>query len=131
MLSVDLSPYDFIIATPPCNYYSRANYRRETSEYAQRTKHLLLEILAKLRAQDKPYIVENVINKKLMREFLHHSGEYLYFVGRHTYWTNIKLDQFKQEKEPLIQSIASKNRQGGRNVFLIVEEFLDKIHRRN
>lgn len=41
MLEIDLTPYDVIIATPPCNYYSRANYRRETSEYSQKTKHLL------------------------------------------------------------------------------------------
>ena len=38
---IDLTKYDYIIATPPCNYYSRANYRRETSKIAQETKHLL------------------------------------------------------------------------------------------
>lgn len=38
MLEVELKDYDFIIATPPCNYWSRANYRRETSEYAQKNK---------------------------------------------------------------------------------------------
>lgn len=24
MMEIDLSPYDYIIATPPCNFYSRA-----------------------------------------------------------------------------------------------------------
>ena len=47
MMDVDLNPYDVIIATPPCNYYSRANYRRETSDYSQATKHLLPSILKK------------------------------------------------------------------------------------
>ena len=40
MLDVNLTEYDFIIATPPCNYWSRANYRREVSEYSRKTKHL-------------------------------------------------------------------------------------------
>lgn len=60
MMEVDLSPYDFIIATPPCNWWSRANYRRNTSPYALQTKHLLPDILRKLCQQDKPWIVENV-----------------------------------------------------------------------
>ena len=34
MLSVDLSNYDYIIATPPCNFYSRANDRRYSSDYS-------------------------------------------------------------------------------------------------
>ena len=48
MLTVDLSQYDYIIASPPCNYYSKCNYRRETSDYALKTKHLLPGILEKL-----------------------------------------------------------------------------------
>ena len=63
MLEVDLSKYDFIIATPPCNYWSRANYRRDSSEYALKTKHLLIDILNKLVKQNKPFIVENVKKK--------------------------------------------------------------------
>ena len=63
MLEVPIDDYDIIIATPPCNYWSRANFRRETSEYAQATKHLLPNIIRKLEAQNKPYIIENVINR--------------------------------------------------------------------
>ena len=63
MLEVDLTSYDYIIATPPCNWWSRANYRRDRSEYALKTKHLLPSILEKLCNQDKPFIVENVKNK--------------------------------------------------------------------
>lgn len=65
MMDVDLSPYDFIIASPPCNFYSRANYRRDISEYSQKTKHLLPSILKKLCKQDKPFIVENVCNSRI------------------------------------------------------------------
>lgn len=67
MMFVDLSPYDYVIATPPCNYWSRANYRRETSKYSQQTKHLLPGILAKLVANHKPFIVENVRNDKMFK----------------------------------------------------------------
>lgn len=48
MMEVDLTPYDFIIATPPCNWWSRANYRRDKSPYALETKHLLPDIIEKV-----------------------------------------------------------------------------------
>lgn len=60
MLDVDLSSYDFIIATPPCNYWSRCNYRRDISDYSLKTKHLL------------PGIIKNVtfkINLLLLRMY--------------------------------------------------------------
>jgi hypothetical protein len=88
MLDIDLTPYDLIIATPPCNYYSRANYRRETSFYAQETKHLLPNILQKLSKQNKPFIVENVRNPKLMISFINNFNGFVYVYGRHTYFTN-------------------------------------------
>ena len=66
MMDIDLTPYDFIIATPPCNWYSKANYRRNVSEYALKTKHLLPDIIAKLYQLGKPFIVENVQNKSLI-----------------------------------------------------------------
>ena len=67
MMEVDLTPYDFIIATPPCNWWSRANYRRNTSPYALNTKHLLIDIIHKLASQEKPFIVENVKKLKIFQ----------------------------------------------------------------
>ena len=67
MMEVNLEPYDFIIATPPCNWWSRANYRRDRSEYALKTKHLLPDIIDKLIQIQKPFIVENVKNKERMK----------------------------------------------------------------
>ena len=63
MMTVDLNNYDILIATPPCNYYSRANNSRETSKYALETKHLLPDILDKFIKTGKPFIVENVRNE--------------------------------------------------------------------
>ena len=48
MMNVDLTNYDYVIATPPCNWWSRANWRRDSSEYSLKTKHLLIDILDKL-----------------------------------------------------------------------------------
>lgn len=92
MMDVDLTEFDFIIATPPCNYWSRANWRRESSQYAQKTKHLLPCILAKLAYQDKPFIVENVCNnKRFSKEGFYYLPCFVYVIGGHTYWTNVLL----------------------------------------
>lgn len=129
MLDIDLTPYDYIIATPPCNYWSRANYRRETSEYAQKTKHLLPDIIDKLIELNKPFIVENVRNKKLMQENgLYDLDCYIYHIGRHTYWSNIILDIEKITFEPdNIQNKSQSNRQGGTQVHKIIEIFIKTV----
>lgn len=128
MMDIDLTPYDFIIATPPCNWYSKANYRRNISEYALKTKHLLPDIIAKLYQLGKPFIVENVQNKTLIP----HDWDnilYVYILGRHTYWTNIpfKHDDLEfpvQHKE----NFARTKRQGGDNVHKVIERWLETVH---
>lgn len=93
MMDVDLGDYDILIATPPCNYYSRANYCRETSTYAQETKHLLPDIIDKFIKTGKPFIVENVRNAPLFQKLgLYNKSCLVYIHGRHTYWTNCLFD---------------------------------------
>lgn len=139
MMDIDLTPYDFIIATPPCNYYSRCNYRRETSLYSQMTKHLLPSIIDKLCKQDKPFIVENVRNSTLFEKLgLYDKPCFIYIIGRHTYWTNIMFSCDIEQRQDFkhggkvirygIQFIGSKDRQGGWNVHNVMEVFLDTIH---
>lgn len=133
MMDVDLSKYDYIIATPPCNYWSRANYRRDESEYALKTKHLLPDILDKLRKQDKPYIVENVRNYELMKSWgMFEYNCFVYEYGRHTYWTNIPFNPsgISQENDN-INNISSKDRQGGKNVHRVLEHWLEVIHEKD
>lgn len=138
MMEVNLADYDYIIATPPCNYYSRANYRRETSAYAQATKHLLPGILKKLIALGKPFIVENVKNKRIFTEIgLMNLPCHIYLIGRHTYWSNI---EFKYDDIPQVfdfkyggyevrdcQNYSRGKRQGGQNVHLVIERFIETI----
>ena len=89
-MGVDLNPYDYIIASPPCNYWSKANPYYKTSEYSLNTKHLLPDIIEKLGKQEKPFIVENVKNVKRMKEngifnLINKYSLYYCFVGRHIY----------------------------------------------
>lgn len=93
MMSVDLTPFDFILASPPCNYYSRARGNCPPSAYALETAHLLPDILNKLISSGKPFVVENVRNKPLFLKLgLFNFPCFVYFHGRHTYWTNIMID---------------------------------------
>ena len=152
MMDVDLNSYDVIIATPPCNYYSRANYRRETSDYSQATKHLLPSILKKLIQLDKPFIVENVRSPNIYKELgLFNLNCHVYFHGRHTYWTNIafnpsgiiqhneyKLAVCKKLEDGTwlktgqvfignMNNMSSGNRQGGENVHNVLEYWLEYV----
>lgn len=121
--------YDFIIATPPCNYYSRANYRRETSKYAQDTKHLLPTILNTCTDFDVPFIVENVLNDSLLP---HQYDKYcrVFDFGGHRFWTNVIFDisdlvPVKQNK----QNVCRNKRDGNANVHMVIERFLASIHK--
>lgn len=147
MMDVDLTPYNIIIATPPCNYYSKLNRHRETAKYSQATKHLLPEIIKKLEKLDKPFIVENVrshIINDLIRS-MDFSG-FIYQHGRHTYWTNIpfnpkgivqqidfkasisRKDYTKEEFKQLCNAMPiAKNRQGGMNVHDVIEYWLEVV----
>lgn len=147
MLETPLDDYDFIIATPPCNYWSKANYRRETSEYAQKTKHLLGDIIDKLIKLNKPFIIENVRNRPLMNKYKLLSKDcYIYEHGRHTYWTNIFFNEIYEVEQgndlvykPLLsgkkkgkmgQWDSQNKRQGGKNVHNVIEKWLEVIHER-
>ena len=131
MLQVPLDNYDILIATPPCNYWSRANYRRETSKYALETKHLLPDIIKKFKATKKPFIVENVINKKLMSGIINENKDiYYYEHGRHTYFTNINMSSYIKDIPQIlddIQNKSKKQRQGGFNVNIVLTYFINNL----
>lgn len=126
---VDLSSYDYIIATPPCNYYSKINQDRDNSEYSLLTKDYLPRIIEILLKLGKPFIVENVLNESLIPHQYDYDC-YVYKVSGHTYWTNIQLPCIYQL--PFIKANKVKDntlfRQGGYNVHLVVEYFLRVLH---
>ena len=136
MMDIDLTPYDYIIATPPCNYWSRANYRKN-SEYSQMTKHLLPGILNKLLKINKPFIVENVRSMRMFLEAgLYDLPLYVYHVGRHTYWTNVPFNPSNVYQEydfcyGGVQRKPKTNRQGGNNVHNVIEYWLQIIKDQN
>ena len=142
MMQVDLLKYDYIIASPPCNYYSRANYRRDESSYALNTKHLLPDILIKCAECGKPFIVENVRSPRLFKmvgidDICNKYGIIKYYVGRHTYFTNLLINlSCKQEldfhnylyaKKMGIKTERQEYRQGGDNVHRVIEIFLKYV----
>lgn len=139
MLEIDLSNYDIVLASPPCNYYSRAlSYRnREKSKYANETAHLLPSILDKLKDNDKPYIVENVINKKRMKTIIDNFNGFYYEHGRHAYFTNVLIDlSTVSQINDNIQNRSKLQRQGGENVNRVFKCFVDYViannyHNRN
>lgn len=130
MMKVDLSDYDIIVATPPCNYWSRANYRRESSRYALETKNLLPDILKKLEGINKPFIVENVRNKKLMADIIKNFKGYYLEYGRHSYFTNVYFDMkdFNFPKNTNHNNSSRKQRQGSGNVKECIERFLQDVN---
>ena len=141
MMDVDLTKYDYIIASPPCNYYSRANYRRDISEYALSTKHLLPQILEKCGKLNKPFLIENVRNKVVMKQkgifdICNKYNIFVYFVGRHTYFTNQFINlTCKQKIDHVAKQIyysknLNKYRQGGENVHNVIEIWLEYIHKK-
>lgn len=137
MLDIDLTKYDFIIASPPCNFYSHANYRRYISEYSQKTKHLLPNILLKCVGSGKPFIVENVRNYNLFKKegiikICDDYGIITYGYGRHTYFTNVMFNPsniFQQNDNIQYISNSKKTyREGGLNVFNVIEFWLKIVN---
>ena len=137
MLEVDLSKYDYIIATPPCNWWSKANPYYKTSKYALETKHLLPSIIDKLGKQDKPFIIENVINKKRFREngiydIIDKYNLYVKYVGRHIYITNVECDLECEQHQDFKYGGKRVNKdgynQGGSNVHIVIEKWLEVIN---
>ena len=142
MLSVDLDGYDFYIATPPCNFWSKANPYYKKSEYALMTKDLLPRILCKLAATKKPFIVENVKNYKRFKEYgifdiCETFDIYVYPVGRHLYFTNLsfidlitpQVYDFKGRGIRIHNEGYKKSNQGGSNVHSVIEAWLSYIVR--
>ena len=117
---------DYIIATPPCNFYSRANYRRESSIVAQETKDLLPYCLALCIKSGLPFIIENVMNSTLLPK----SNLYEFDFGQYHFYTNVfmlvpdKSYAVSQNK----QNVTRSKRDGNKNVDLIIKLFLELVH---
>lgn len=137
MLDIDVSDYDFIIATPPCNWWSKANPYYKKSAYSLQTKHLLPDIINKLGLQEKPFIIENVVNKKRMQEngifdLAKKYNMYVIFYGRHTYFTNRYVDfsDVEQHQDFRYGGVRVNNdgyNQGGSNVYAVIEKWLREV----
>ena len=127
--------FDYFIATPPCNYYSRANYRRNQSTVALMTKDLLPLCLKRLSFIGKPFLVENVLNDNLIlkdtciSKIISDNSIYYFKFGGHIFFTNIFIFNFhkswshKQNKK----NVCRNKRDGNYNVDLVIKEFLSIV----
>lgn len=138
MLEIDLNKYDYIIATPPCNYWSRARGNK-ISDYSLKTKHLLPDIINKLINLGKPFIVENVKNDKRMYEnnILPRFDCLIFYVNRHIYFTNVNFDcsniiqrqDFSYGGKVIkYDDMTNLYHQGGFNVHNVIERFLKYVN---
>ncbi len=139
MMDVDLTPYDVIIATPPCVYWSRAlstERRRLQSKRAQETKYLLPGTIRRLMHQEKPFIIENVRNYPLFKQYgiFEVPGIYTIEYGRHTYWTNIPFNPvgiktYNNGYHTESGYVRHKgiNLQGGQEVHNVIEYWLEVV----
>lgn len=140
MLDIDLSGYDYIIATPPCNWWSKANPYYWKSEYSLKTRHLLPLILIKLGKQEKPFILECVKNLKRYKEnnIFRICDEFkikYQIIGRHIYFTNKDFDldcpQIQDFKYGGRRVNADGYNQGGTNVHNVIEIWLENLTKEN
>lgn len=138
MLEVDLSLYDYIIATPPCNWWSQANPYYWRSEYALKTRHLLPLILIRLGKQEKPFVVECVKNLKRYKEnnifrICEMYGIKWQVVGRHIYFSNrdFKLDcpQIQDFRYGGYRVNNDGYNQGGTNVHNCLEIWIQAVEK--
>lgn len=139
MLQVDLSPFDYIIATPPCNFWSKLNYQYLSSKYALATKHLLPDTIKLLSKLNKPFIIENVKNISRFEEYgiidlIKACNLNAYYVGRHIYITNVECPLIKLIPQQQDFKYGGKRvnndgyNQGGTNVHNVIECWLNFIH---
>ena len=138
MLEVDLSPYDYIIATPPCNWWSKANPYYWHSEYALKTRHLLPLTLIKCATTGKPFIVECVKNIKRYKEnhIFRICERYKIMwqvVGRHIYFTNVLVNLKCEQQQDFRYGGKRVNNdgynQGGENVYKVIEIFIERMEK--
>lgn len=128
---IDISKYDIVVASPPCNFWSKANYRRDSSNYAQLTKPLLLYCIDLLRKYPNiPIIIENVRNLPLFMKHINLFDIYFVATGRHTYFSNRDIDfikKFKFEKSCNISNLSRKKREGDLQVRTVFNRFIYEV----
>lgn len=63
-----------------------------------------------------------------MFDIIKNPNYFYYEKGRHCYFTNVKLnlENITQEKE-IIQNMSRKKRQGGKNVQIVLDYFIEQV----
>ena len=129
---VDFTKYDVILCSPPCNFYSRAAGNRH-STYALSTRELLPFCINEAYKSGKPFLIENVRNRKYMFHLDIPSDVIIIEYGRHTYFTNVLFNlQLAPQRQDFknhgyvirYDDLSTLEHQGGYNVNNVFKEFL-------
>ena len=138
MLDTDLFGYDYIIATPPCNWWTKANPYYWFSEYALKTRHLLPCVLMKCAKSGKPFVVECTKNIKRYKEnnifrLCEKFNIKWQVVGRHVYFSNKEYDlncpQIQDFKYGGVRVNNDGYNQGGTNVHNCIEIWIQAVEK--
>lgn len=87
-------------------------------------------ILEKFIQADKPFIIENVLNKRLMSDMISNLpfGVFYFEIGRHCYFTNVNFDYSDLHFEcEHIKYLSVVKRQGSGGVNTVFNRFLKAV----
>lgn len=137
MLDIDLSSFDVVLATPPCNFWSKARGNK-CSQYSLDTKHLLPFIIDKCIKSNKYFIVECTKNNKRMIEYniIPRIDCFYFTYNRHIYFTNLIFPYYLAEQRQDFKyggkvikydDMDDLYHQGGFNVHNVFEIFLHYV----
>ena len=123
-----ITNFDGLIFTPPCNYYSRANWRRNTSKVALETKDILPSVLNFVHIQGMPFLVENVQNAPVFKDWYPYTQ---FTLGGHTFWSNVvdRSDFIGYECPKQNKQFVNRNKRDGNDVVNhVICIFLQKLY---
>ena len=116
-LTADLSGYDFVWASPPCQAYTRMSRGLLKSQGRQREHPKLIEATrAKLNAWGGPYIIENVSGAPLLNPIVLCGSSFGLLVQRHRLFeSNVMLMELQCEHGWQTKDKPSLHRLQGRS----------------
>lgn len=117
-LTVDLSPFDFVWASPPCQRHCRLRKMNEAQGVAKDWPDLIAQTRAKLRAWGGPYVIENVPGAPLINPIQLCGSSFGLQVQRHRLFESnialLELDclhgRYEKDKPPLHRLQSAKSR---------------------
>jgi DNA (cytosine-5)-methyltransferase 1 len=104
-----LEEYDFIHASPPCQFYSRLALRHENSEFHPNQIGELRELLKEI---GKPYVIENVVGAPLINPIMLCGTNFpeLRVIRHRLFESNLPLEElYHKSPHPPVYTLDKRN----------------------